>query len=773
MRTVRIVIAKPMSAGKVPDWVAGRLRIIQLTILFILHLTCAMSAGDAKTVDAEPRVPTPARRMLVEGEVLSLVAKFDSGFFGVDDQRQAKRLLAKARGIDRSWLVACLAGYERAMRNQPFEGLRLLAPEIFDADTAARFAKSLAQNRLTHATDTVKPVAVPSLTAVSGVVKFPVDAMKIEPVKAPCALEAARCLMDAGLVDEGLAVIDRFGRRFEGEDRVLSFECLGDLDMKARLLEKAVAAYESGVGLLASIKSASLTDEWRKELDERLRTKFAKARRLLDADRYGAGFVAYREAETARRVDKSFIEAVPLYDALLIEFPETVYAEAAKCYRNASLLELARLDGPGAKEHAAISKAEAVFEKAKKRIEVARLAKVPEEALGELKAAATTAEGRVCKLRSAFYGAKALASAEVAVEAAFEEAPYGLYRGEMLLDMADYQLESALDENAAERLYRRAADWFDKVKDIDNTLRLYEIPGQAKAVAAPPPKRREVDALGNILEAPHPVGDVFNRRSCDWYGSRMRERAALRLGLLACHRSDFVAARREWGALPRIDPFYAWCEDQRRGSAFNRLLWNLDHNGGCLYATPAEMKAFKNPGRRLVTLVADLSYECEEREKALAAYNELLDGRHGELTRMEQAYLLYAKSACLAWVGKPGEDVQFMKSHLDDFRGTPTDPRALLGLANRMAAQPPGGAGRGEAFHYLELLRKRHPDSPEAVNALFVTGLTQWIAGDRGKAVKAFKDYLKADDGGGRAKAAHAFIAEFEAGKSAAAPAGG
>ncbi len=28
MRTLRIVIAKPMYAGKVPDWVAGRLRII-------------------------------------------------------------------------------------------------------------------------------------------------------------------------------------------------------------------------------------------------------------------------------------------------------------------------------------------------------------------------------------------------------------------------------------------------------------------------------------------------------------------------------------------------------------------------------------------------------------------------------------------------------------------------------------------------------------------------------------------------------------------------
>jgi tetratricopeptide (TPR) repeat protein len=196
------------------------------------------------------------------------------------------------------------------------------------------------------------------------------------------------------------------------------------------------------------------------------------------------------------------------------------------------------------------------------------------------------------------------------------------------------------------------------------------------------------DRWTNIkLSQPKP-GQFFNRRSCSWYWNSKRKDVTLLQGLIAFAKEDYETAEKHWNLLAELDKeFYA----QQKASGWEnattlaRLTWNLRNQKGSLYATPEEMASFKDPKRRMAILIADLFYESEQHQKALSIYQRLEENREfGTLSKNELAYVVLCIFACHGWNFKKNE-IDYMVTNAKYVVGTPSEERAMFGLANRLA----------------------------------------------------------------------------------------
>jgi tetratricopeptide (TPR) repeat protein len=287
------------------------------------------------------------------------------------------------------------------------------------------------------------------------------------------------------------------------------------------------------------------------------------------------------------------------------------------------------------------------------------------------------------------FGRKALQQAEERAEQFIEKNKYGLYRGEVLLDIGTAHLVSFFDVDNGEKWLNRTAEWFDNVQQFDKDLKDFELPESVRKVSQPPKNERYKDRWTNVkLSQPKP-GDFFNRRSCSWYWNSKRKDATLLQGLIAFAKEDYETAEKHWNLLAELDKeFYA----QQKASGWEnattlaRLTWNLRNQKGSLYATPEEMASFKDPKRRMAILIADLYYESEKHQKALSIYQRLENRELGTLSKNELAYVIFGIFNCLCWDNKIDEII-YLEQKLKQFEGTPTLPRMCMSYANRAVSK--------------------------------------------------------------------------------------
>ncbi|MDR2116188.1 MAG: hypothetical protein LBP87_07390 [Planctomycetaceae bacterium] len=284
------------------------------------------------------------------------------------------------------------------------------------------------------------------------------------------------------------------------------------------------------------------------------------------------------------------------------------------------------------------------------------------------------------------FGRKALQQAEERAEKFIEKNKYGLYRGEVLLDIGTAHLVSFFDVDNGEKWLNRAAEWFDNVQQFDKDLKDFELPESVRKVSHPPKNERYKDRWANVkLSQPKP-GDFFNRRSCSWYWNSKRKDITLLQGLVAFAKEDYETAEKHWNLLAELDKeFYAQqkAAGWENATTLARLTWNLRNQKGSLYATSEEMASFKDPKRRLAILIADLYYESEQHQKALSIYQRLENRELGTLSKNEMAYVILATFACLCWDKEVNEFV-YIEPRTKFFSGTPSESRTILAYANRI-----------------------------------------------------------------------------------------
>jgi hypothetical protein len=322
------------------------------------------------------------------------------------------------------------------------------------------------------------------------------------------------------------------------------------------------------------------------------------------------------------------------------------------------------------------------------------------------------------------FGRKALQQAEERAEKFIEKNKYGLYRGEVLLDIGTAHLVSFFDLENGEKWLTRAADWFDNVQQFDKDLKDFELPESVRKVSQPPKNERYKDRWTNIkLSQPKP-GDFFNRRSCVWYLQSKQKELALLQGVIGFAKNDLEKAKIYWDKIAVIDKdFYAEQEKSGWGNATThyRLTQRIKHQPCALFATPDEMASFKDPKRRLAVLLADLYYLAEEPARALVMYRLIESGNWGTLSYNEKSYICFAIFSCLCW-DKSIDEIAYLEPKLKAFVGTPSESRVVLGFANRLDANDNPNIISKKIEMYKYLIQK-FPGTEETEYAIFVLGL--------------------------------------------------
>ena len=140
----------------------------------------------------------------------------------------------------------------------------------------------------------------------------PSSDLSIDNKTALCVIELANIFLALKQTERALDLADKVGRKYmeeakaSGLPQVLASETSGDIMIESRLYEKSISFYELALKFLEKYRYDH--KEEGKSLDliqNRISKKLETSRRLFDIERYGEGFVLYREAETKRLTDKS------------------------------------------------------------------------------------------------------------------------------------------------------------------------------------------------------------------------------------------------------------------------------------------------------------------------------------------------------------------------------------------------------------------------------------------------------------------------------------
>ncbi len=650
----------------------------QTTIALLLCLAAGIVAAKPKRLSKRERLDRDLREYYV---------KVDQRLFGERDYRMVARKLHSVEGDDslRPLVVSLLSQYHRRMSKDPVSGLRVLAPEVLGGKQAKQWLRVLknaeAKRKAKHRDavrqaylDRTDPPAKPDGLALP----FPHKQMQITENNVECALEVARCLMAVARVQEALQVIDAQGRRFSGEGRVLSYECLGDLQLRMHVFEPAVSSYQAGLKLLNSLKPTEGFDAWQKLLHSRLQRKLAQARRLWDMNRYGAGYVAYRDAERKRRKEKSYLDAMLRYDVIIEKYPKTVYAEASKCYRVKCLLALSERETLPKSAAKAVADARKALAETKELVRLAKKYRVPKASIAEFQAEVKQHEQRIKELQSLPYGKKALAAAKESARAFVKENLFGLYRPETLIDIANYAFEEELDPERAEKYYRQAWQVMEKAPSAD--ARLARIPAKAAKVAAPQQVATKTNMFGNIKRQEGvAIGAVLNRRTAPWYLDRLRAKAVMAIGFLCFYREQNEEAKTWYKLIPKYDPKTRKLAAKGQWNDLKRLNWGADN--GHLYAHPVELKLFKRR-RRFAILLADF-YFCTERfARCSVIARKILNGHCGKLSKAQEQYPQFLLASAVYWDKGAKASFLILKRLIENSGSSYTRDRAMFSAGN-------------------------------------------------------------------------------------------
>ncbi|MBP5234284.1 MAG: hypothetical protein J6333_12885, partial [Planctomycetes bacterium] len=352
-----------------------------LTVVFLCFALCApvATAGDgaaaggknaaeaAQGEKARPAQPSPGEKFVAEATV-----KLENFTFGAADLAAAARYAKQAKTPAQRLPFALLAArYHREYENRPDRAAAEVLPHLFNKNVVADWEKATA--RLRQGAKPVKPAttgkqgadgddgdagadaAAPATAALAPLAPLPpAGEWKLTADNAAAAVEVAGCLAAAGQMQEALAIIERVGADFTGGNRVAAAETAGDLNFRNAAYSRAVEFYDFAIGYLdhamGTEKPDSRSDEgaYAREFSEyenalraRLARKRGDAQRQLEAEQYGSDWVAYRDAtrEDWERHDPA--SAYLEYQKIVKEWPDTVYAEAARCYAIKCLLALA------------------------------------------------------------------------------------------------------------------------------------------------------------------------------------------------------------------------------------------------------------------------------------------------------------------------------------------------------------------------------------------------------------------------------------------------
>jgi hypothetical protein len=536
-------------------------------------------------------------------------------------------------------------------------------------------------------------------------IEFPsMEMWKLNDSTAAVGIEIARNFILLNRHQEALKIIDTVGKTCDKEYKILAAECAADLMAWTKMYGNAVENYDFALHIFRAIRENGdefviLAEDEQQIIKNRINYKRGAIRKLAEQGRFTPDWLDYREAQRKHLEEESLLEAYWMYLDVTKNYPDTLCAEASEC---CLIKILTMLSNPAFIKEAA-KRYDIVFdqlEDAKVQLRQAKRTAMAQPFMIGLETYVERLKYVVKMWESTPFGRKALQQAEERAEKFIEKNKYGLYRGEVLLDIGAAHLVSFFDLANGEKWLNRATDWFDEVQKFDKDLKDFELPESVRKASTPPKNERFTDRWNNVKMSQPKPGDFFNRRTCAWYWNSKRKDVILLQGLVAFAKEDYETAEKHWNLLAELDKeFYA----QQKAAGWEdattlaRLIWNLRNQKGSLYATPEEMASFKDTKRRLAILIADLFYESEKHKEALSIYQRLENRELGTLSKNEKAYVMLGIFNCFCW-DKNVDEIAYIEPKSKLFIGTPSECRAVFGYANRITQ-------RGNLESYFRSIR--------------------------------------------------------------------
>ena len=409
-----------------------------------------------------------------------------------------------------------------------------------------------------------------------------------------------------------------------------------------------------------------------------IRAKLAEAKRMIEIKKYGKGWVLYRDAEAKRRSRKAYLEAYLAYDGIKKEFPKTVWSEAAMCYSIKCLLALAEPEN-AKKANRAVATIKRRLAENKELLRDAERSISPVAARKEIKDAIRKIEARVARMKAVPTGKKAAMLAERTAEKFIKENEFGLYRGEILVDLGDFYFEVRLVDTKAAMYFERANSWLEHVVKVDREIGVFDVPGKARKVAVAPPARYRRDGWGNIGKSRMGVGAIVNRRQAPWYLDDLCYRMNIRRGVLYYLYGKMEKARTIFLGLRKYDARCRLDEKEIWGSTAQRLAAAAEDKLGPR-AENEFLRVFRGK-RQLAALLGNFAYDALDFRGSEAIYLRLLKGEFGKLSREEEAYVRYLLGNIKHMQGREKESIRYLSVFEDTkFIKTRIYPKALYTL---------------------------------------------------------------------------------------------
>lgn len=596
--------------------------------------------------------------------LVKALEKIDDRVMTDNEYAQLKRLVSFGKSdAVKCRATALMARYSRAGERNPVKALVALVPTILGQEKGGEWLAAnsrayenalreynIQQRAAAHSREPTGQAELRNPALVLHVAIPPVGEWTIDDNTAECVTEAALCLLDLGKLAESSAAINAVKTRMKTVPYVTAIEAGGYVFMENGQFDKSLSLYEHALKMLPYLlikpdgkARKDVTGEVG-HLTGRMKKAVVQVKKCIEMERYGKGFFLYRQCEELRLDKKDYVNAFLKYAELETSFPKTVYSEAAKIGRIKCLLELAQEEAArdlqeqkGRKEQDLSGK---VLELQTMKRERA-LAGFQEALELEIVSKRIALE----ELKSIPVGAAAVKEAESFVESFVRENEYGVYRGEAMIALASYYLESVEFEQA-QVWYRKAADWLNKVGTSDRALSEFTVPEKARKVSAAPVKEKELDYWGNVRVVDAEAGAIINRRTCSWYLNDLREQCVRSLGFLHFCSGENEKAVDYYAKIPLLDPVTGMLESSGEWNDYRRLKWGVDH--GYLYAHPEELRWYSGKQRSAV-LLGDFYYVTEQHDRAQKIYLDLLHGKYGGLSRQGMDYPQYAYATCLYW----------------------------------------------------------------------------------------------------------------------------
>lgn len=585
--------------------------------------------------------------------LLGFERQINEGSLSQKDFDALKKKVSELSGKQRIYAVMLIARCARIAEDDPGKALTILIPLVTEKSVSEAFIKNYrdtfkkSMNGYNAAVQKKEKPPVHPLESL----QIPLPEVKNESVNDEngCVIvEIARSLHSLGKNAEAVSLLLEARPKLKCADAIAATVLGGRLFLAQNELKKANDFCKHALSMLPHLATQrdGRTKADKSGVTDRLRSSAialqGEIAYRMETEKFGEGFVVYREAERARLEQKNFVRAYELYQRVLTA-DSGVYAEAANAYIVKCLLHFGTEEGT-AELKKFIDERSKVLDAKTQALKELKKAKLLGGFNRKLQKSIDQNQKNLNRLRTLPSGAGALKTAIALTEKALGKNEFGLYRGEMLTDIGLFFADENCDFKNAEIWLTRAENWFERAEKTDANLNEFSVFGEAARVTQPPEKNYKVDNWENVGGFKLAPGMLFNRQTSTWYAKYHRGQIMQWQGFFAFVEKDFNKAMKCFKSFEENDERSAYVNQKKIPGIARRLQVCVEERF-FRDADAKQLQYFKDKHMLKQILLADYLAEIEEFDQSLKTYKKLLFKRKGKITPDQEIYLRYS----IAW----------------------------------------------------------------------------------------------------------------------------